>query len=53
MGTLCGVSVCDLEGKFKYHGTTYKIYVSKLWTQDDRLVLEYRGIYGVQDRDKR
>ena len=42
MGTTCGIKMCDVEGKFKYHGTIYKLYVSKIWT-DDILILEYRG----------
>ena len=42
MGTTCGINMCDVEGKFKYHGIIYKLYVSKIWT-DDILILEYRG----------
>ena len=53
MGRVCGIEMCDLEAKFKYHGTTYKLFISKVWSED-KLIIELMGIYGdVQSRDKR
>ena len=42
MGTVNGITMCDIEGTFKYHGMIYKIYVNKIWTEDV-LIIKYRG----------
>lgn len=50
MGEICGVKMCDVEGRFRYHGDTYKVYISKLWN-DEILLIEYRG--EKYDKDSR
>ena len=42
MGKILDIEMCDVEGKFRYHGVGYKISIHKHWTEDI-LFIEYRG----------
>lgn len=42
-GTIQDIELYEAMGKFRYHGVTHKVHVSKHWGGKDILYIEYRG----------
>jgi len=40
---ICGVKLLDVRGKFRYHGATHEIYISRNWGDETKLFIKYRG----------
>jgi len=47
MGEIQGITLCEVWGKFRYHGENHRVYISKYWGDKDILFIEYRGVENV------
>lgn len=43
IGKVMNVELCEVYGKFKYHGDTHKIHISKHWGGENLLFIKYLG----------
>lgn len=42
-GEISGVKLCEVHGKFRYHGQTHRVHISKHWGGEKKLFIRYRG----------
>ena len=45
IGEVLGIKICEVHGKFKYHGDYHKVYISKRWGEENILSIQYLGGY--------
>lgn len=42
-GKISGIEIFEARGKFRFHGETHKVLVSKSWGNEDILFIKYKG----------
>ena len=42
-GEIQGLELCEVLGKFRYHGEIHHVYISKYWGDKDILYIKYQG----------
>ena len=52
MEEIQGIKICEVLGKFRYHGANHKVHISKYWGDKELLFIEYRGVENVQHSNK-
>lgn len=43
IGKILGVDLCEVFGKFRYHGVIYKVSISKHWGGKKKLFIKFLG----------
>ena len=46
MGEIQELNLCEVFGRFRYHGQNHRVRISKYWGDKQILFIEYKGVEG-------